>query len=132
MLLAHEHQHNETMLQLLQMVDGYEPREPRSLARGPLPTDPEMVAIEPASTRSALPRGFAYDNERPRHAVELAAFEIDRAPVTNGAYIEFMEETGAEPPHVLGARRRRGVGTDGHGGPRPDRPGPSRHPRLLA
>ena len=25
MLLAHEHQHNETMLQLLQMVDGYEP-----------------------------------------------------------------------------------------------------------
>jgi iron(II)-dependent oxidoreductase len=42
--------------------------------------------------------GFAYDNERPRHTVELAAFEIDRAPVTNAAYIEFMEETGAEPP----------------------------------
>ena len=25
MLIAHEQQHNETMLQLLQMVDGYEP-----------------------------------------------------------------------------------------------------------
>jgi iron(II)-dependent oxidoreductase len=43
-------------------------------------------------------RGFAYDNERPRHAVALAAFEIDRTPVANGAYITFMEETGAEPP----------------------------------
>ena len=42
--------------------------------------------------------GFAYDNERPRHAVELDAFEIDRTPVTNAAYIEFLEETDAEPP----------------------------------
>ncbi|MEX2448028.1 MAG: SUMF1/EgtB/PvdO family nonheme iron enzyme, partial [Solirubrobacterales bacterium] len=43
-------------------------------------------------------RGFAYDNERPRHTVELAPFEIDRFPVTNGAYAEFLEQTGAEPP----------------------------------
>ena len=27
MILAHEHQHNETMLQLLQMVESYEPVE---------------------------------------------------------------------------------------------------------
>jgi iron(II)-dependent oxidoreductase len=46
----------------------------------------------------ASDRGFAYDNERPRHTVELDAFEIDREPVTNGAYIAYMEETGAEPP----------------------------------
>ena len=43
-------------------------------------------------------RGFAYDNERPRHAVELAAFEIDRTPVTNAAYMRYMGETGAEAP----------------------------------
>jgi iron(II)-dependent oxidoreductase len=42
--------------------------------------------------------GFAYDNERPRHGVQLAPFEIDRTPVTNGAYIAYMEATGAEPP----------------------------------
>ena len=42
--------------------------------------------------------GFAYDNERPRHAVELAAFAIDRTPVANATYIRFMGETGAEPP----------------------------------
>ena len=38
--------------------------------------------------------GFAYDNERPRHEVDLPAFEIDRAPVTNGAYAEFVEDGG--------------------------------------
>jgi iron(II)-dependent oxidoreductase len=42
--------------------------------------------------------GFAYDNERPRHKVELAPFEIDRTPVSNAAYIAYMEATGAKPP----------------------------------
>jgi iron(II)-dependent oxidoreductase len=42
--------------------------------------------------------GFAYDNERPQHTVELEPFLIDRAPVTNGAFISFMEEMGSEPP----------------------------------
>jgi iron(II)-dependent oxidoreductase len=106
MLLAHELQHNETMLQLLQLVDGYElPPQieaERSSSRIPgtsAPEEVEMVAIAAGEYEiGAPPRGFAYDNERPRHAVELAAFEIDRTPVTNGAYISFMEETGAEPP----------------------------------
>ena len=42
MLLAHEHQHNETMLQLLQMVDGYEPVEhdPEPAAEPVKPTPP--------------------------------------------------------------------------------------------
>jgi formylglycine-generating enzyme required for sulfatase activity len=31
--------------------------------------------------------GFAYDNERPQHVVEVPSFEIDRTPVTNGAYL---------------------------------------------
>jgi iron(II)-dependent oxidoreductase len=42
--------------------------------------------------------GFAYDNERSRHTVELAAFEIDAYPTTNGEYAAYLEETGAEPP----------------------------------
>jgi gamma-glutamyl hercynylcysteine S-oxide synthase len=28
----------------------------------------------------------------------MAPFEIDRTPVSNGAYLRYMEETGAEPP----------------------------------
>jgi iron(II)-dependent oxidoreductase len=100
MLLAHELQHNETMLQLLQLVDG---SEPAGLDLGPVAVPAalghEMVTIAGGEHDiGALDRGFAYDNERSRHTVELAPFEIDRTPVTNAAYIRFVEETGAEPP----------------------------------
>ena len=101
MLLAHEQQHNETMLQLLQMVDGYEPLREGAPApsAAPPPGPGGRSRSRGASTRSAPPpTGFAYDNERPRHTVELAPFEIDRTPVTNAAYIAYMEATGAEPP----------------------------------
>jgi iron(II)-dependent oxidoreductase len=100
MLLAHELQHDETMLQLLQLVDGYEPVRPEfEPGADPVPDEPEMVRVEGGEREIGAPaRGFAYDNERPRHAIELAAFEIDRTPVSNGAYIEFMEDTGAEAP----------------------------------
>ncbi|HKP86374.1 MAG TPA: SUMF1/EgtB/PvdO family nonheme iron enzyme, partial [Blastocatellia bacterium] len=37
---------------------------------------------------------FAYDNERPAHVVEVADFRIDRYPVTNAAYAEFIEAGG--------------------------------------
>ena len=88
------------MLQLLQMVDGYEsPLVDAALIPDAVAEGPEMVAIAGGEYEIGAPeRGFAYDNERRRHTVELAAFEIDRTPVGNGAYIEFMEETGAEPP----------------------------------
>jgi iron(II)-dependent oxidoreductase len=113
MLIAHEQQHNETMLQLLQMVDGYElPGELRTpgsaghfspgqasgqLARR-LEYPPVREMPRAAYEIGAPDRGFAYDNERPRHVVDLDAFEIDRTPVTNGAYIAYMEATAAEPP----------------------------------
>jgi iron(II)-dependent oxidoreductase len=99
MLLAHELQHNETMLQLLQLVDGY---ELAGLDLGPAAltsSGPEMVTVQGGEHEIGAPaRGFAYDNERNRHAVELDPFEIDRTPVSNAAYIQFVEETGAEPP----------------------------------
>jgi gamma-glutamyl hercynylcysteine S-oxide synthase len=101
MLLAHEQQHNETMLQLLQMVNGYEPLSKGDLGpvAPPAPSGPEMVAIEAGKYEIGAPdTGFAYDNERPRHMVQLEAFEIDRRPVTNEAYLAFVEESGAEPP----------------------------------
>jgi len=104
MLLAHEHQHNETMLQLLQLVDGYPlPRRYAEVVAGVAaelaPDGPEMVGVEAGRYEIGAPgRGFAYDNERRRHALELPAFEIDRAPVTNAAFLAFVEDTGAEPP----------------------------------
>jgi iron(II)-dependent oxidoreductase len=100
LLLAHELQHNETMLQLLQMVEGYESElVDEALAVDPVADGPETVAITAGEYEIGAPeRGFAYDNERQRHTVELDAFEIDRTPVSNGAYVEFMEDTGAEAP----------------------------------
>jgi gamma-glutamyl hercynylcysteine S-oxide synthase len=100
MLLAHEHQHNETMLQLLQMVESYEPAEvDRSVAAEPAADGPEMVRVEGGPHEIGAPDvGFAYDNERPRHRVELESFWIDRTPVTNAAYMQFLGETGADPP----------------------------------
>jgi iron(II)-dependent oxidoreductase len=100
MLLAHELQHNETMLQLLQLVDGYESKlVDAALAAEPVAAGPETIGIPAGEYEIGAPeRGFAYDNERERHRVELAAFEIDRTPVGNGAYAEFMEATGAEAP----------------------------------
>src|SRR4029077_6851410 len=112
MLIAHEQQHNETMLQLLQMVDGYKaPGErlgssadvsefsgPNGLINSDTP-GPETISVPAGSYEIGAPAtGFAYDNERPRHSVELTPFEIDRPPVTNDAYIAYMEETEAEPP----------------------------------
>jgi iron(II)-dependent oxidoreductase len=106
MLLAHELQHNETMLQLLQLVDGYElppriasERTSSRVAATSATSAVEMVAVAAGEYAIGAPaRGFAYDNERPRHTVALDAFEIDRTPVSNGAYVSYMEATGAEPP----------------------------------
>jgi gamma-glutamyl hercynylcysteine S-oxide synthase len=106
MLLAHELQHNETMLQLLQLVPGYELPDQvaserassRTAGRSDSSGD-EVISFEPGTYEiGAGPRGFAYDNERPRHMVELDAFEIDRTPVSNGAYVSYMEDAGAGPP----------------------------------
>jgi iron(II)-dependent oxidoreductase len=100
MLLAHEHQHNETMLQLLQMVEAYEPAEFDSgPASEPISDGPEMVRVEGGPYEiGASDVGFAYDNERPRHRIELQPFWIDRTPVANADYMTYLEETGAEPP----------------------------------
>jgi iron(II)-dependent oxidoreductase len=100
MLIAHEHQHGETILQLLQMVERYEPVsiDPGPAAE-PAGDGPEMVLVEGGEHEvGAAEAGFAYDNERPGHAVELEPFWIDRTPVTNARYAQFVEETGAQPP----------------------------------
>ena len=100
MLLAHEHQHNETILQLLQMVESYEPVVvDEGPGREPVADGPEMVEVAGgAHAIGAGAEGFAYDNERPRHEVELEPFMIDRTPVTNGAYAEFLADADGEPP----------------------------------
>lgn len=46
--------------------------------------------------------GFAYDNEEPRHKVFLNSFRLSSRLVTNGEYLEFMEDGGyGEPKYWL-------------------------------
>ncbi len=110
MLIAHERQHNETMLQLLQMVDGYPcPGRDPGPAGEPAVLGPEMVTVAGGTYEiGADAEGFAYDNERPRHPVELDSFTIDRTPVSNDDFARFVAECGAEPPLYWAA--------DGEGG----------------
>lgn len=90
MVVQHEHQHVETMLQTIQLSgllhEGGGP--------APCPSGGEVV-LEAGSFRlGTSEEAWAYDNERPAHEVELPAFAIDTAPVTNARYLEFVEEGG--------------------------------------
>jgi len=93
MLLQHEHQHNETMLQTLQLAEPGVYAPPRTRPSGAAGAGSVAVAARPAQI-GFEGDGFAYDNERPRHRVELDAYRIDRAPVTNARFLEFVEDGG--------------------------------------
>lgn len=104
MVLQHEYQHNETMLQTLQLKRGdrYRPPERRPLPEPPVadrPGEGAMVRFPggPVEIGTDDPT-TAYDNERPRHQVELAPFFIDVAPVTEEAYRRFVAAGGYEDP----------------------------------
>ncbi|WP_214417179.1 ergothioneine biosynthesis protein EgtB [Sphaerisporangium fuscum] len=98
LVLQHEHQHAETMLATLQLAgrpglvgDGdLPPGRPGDAGEVLVPAGPFRVGT------GACP--WAYDNERPAHRVRLPAFWIDRFPVTNGAYLAFMEDGGYADP----------------------------------
>ena len=98
LVVRHEHQHTETMLQTLRLADaGVCSPEREPLPSGTAPAAGDTVRIEAGPfPLGAGPDGFAYDNERPRHEVDVGAFEIDRTPVTNGAYLRFVEDGGYE------------------------------------
>jgi gamma-glutamyl hercynylcysteine S-oxide synthase len=105
MVLRHEQQHTETILQTLQLMTSGEYLPPR---QWDVP-DAEALAPEMALVAAgpfqmgAGPTGFAYDNERPRHTRDVNAFRIDRAPVSNGAFLEFIDEGGYERPELWSA-----------------------------
>lgn len=106
LVIRHEQQHGETMLQTMELARLPAPAD--ALAP-PLPTDGpapgagglELVAIAGGRvTIGALPltggSGFSYDNERPRHHVELPPFRIGRTAITNATFLTFVEGGGYE------------------------------------
>jgi iron(II)-dependent oxidoreductase len=98
MVAQHEHQHDETMLATLQLRDRpYPVPTPEPAARKP-PCDFEVFVPAGTFSMGESAEAWAYDNERPAHDVDVAAFWIDTTPVTNGAYLEFVEEGGYDDP----------------------------------
>jgi iron(II)-dependent oxidoreductase len=98
MILQHEYQHNETMLQTLQLMggEGYRPSPSVELPAGN-PPSVEMVHVPGgAFVMGADDRKRALDNERGAHEVEVPGFYLDATPVTNRAYLEFVEDGGYE------------------------------------
>jgi gamma-glutamyl hercynylcysteine S-oxide synthase len=99
LVIRHEQQHCETMLQTLALarLPGY---TLSTAPPAPIPTSPHVSGLEmvtvPAGEVSigAGAEGFAYDNERPQHMQPVPSFRIGRAPVSNADYLEFVMRGG--------------------------------------
>ncbi len=98
MILSHEHQHDETMLQALNLRTGV----PVLGGGAALPVGRPGLA----GTSVLVPGGefvlgvdaadepFALDNERPAHVVDVPAFRMGRVPVTNAEWRDFIDDGG--------------------------------------
>ena len=101
MVAQHEYQHNETILQTLQLKTGapYDPAlrndPPHGVAASVHAAVGAMIRVPAGEYLIGTDdRSAAYDNERPCHRVRLPSFWIDRAPVTNADYLAFVEGGG--------------------------------------
>jgi iron(II)-dependent oxidoreductase len=104
-ILEHELMHQETLLYMLhalpyEMKVGLTREPPLTLALSPEGRG-DWVRVPAGRATLGLPRGaqFGWDNEFPEHVVDVPEFTIDVHNVTNGAYLEYMNATGAAAPH---------------------------------
>lgn len=105
--LQHECQHQETIIELLQLL---QKREALNSGRwGVMPLGPEFAhrfadrAVGVTDEMIPLPGGrvvigsndrHGYDNERCEHIVELHPFHLDRSPVTSSQWMDFLRADG--------------------------------------
>ena len=96
MVAQHERQHQETILQTLQLKTGAPYAAPRAWSvPNASRTIGGMVRFPGGRVRVGTDdRTESYDNERPAHEVQLRPFDIDVTAVTNEAFAEFVEQGG--------------------------------------
>jgi len=106
--MHHEQQHQELLITDIKHVLAQNPLYPvfRSSRDGAL-RRPEAAARRPyqfldfEQTVAEIGhdgRGFAYDNEGPRHQALVPAFSLATRPITNSDYIAFVEDKGYSRP----------------------------------
>jgi ergothioneine biosynthesis protein EgtB len=99
----HEQQHQELLLTDVKHALGGQPLEPAY--RDDLPRRDgdagAMVFHEVAGGEREIGRagpGFAFDNETPSHRVLVGDFRLASRPVTNGEFLDFIEDGGYAAP----------------------------------
>ncbi len=99
LVVQNELQSHESMLEALQcrMNGEYPVTDGTSPDRAPGGPD-EIELPGGVFTLGAMYEPWAYDNELEPHEVDLPPFRIDRSPVTNGEFAEFIEARGYRSP----------------------------------
>jgi ergothioneine biosynthesis protein EgtB len=105
----HEQQHQELLITDIKHLFAQNPLHPVFRPGRDSALRPQDVAARPRpyqfidfeQTTAEIGhngRGFAYDNEGPRHQALVPAFALASRPVTNGEYIAFVEDNGYQRP----------------------------------
>jgi iron(II)-dependent oxidoreductase len=108
LVISHENQHDETMLQALNLRSG----APLLDTGSPLPVGRPDVAgtsvFVPAGEFvlgvDAVSEPHSLDNERPAHVVDVPGFRIGRVPVTNREWQQFIADGGYEQSRLWSDR----------------------------
>ena len=103
--LHHEQQHQELALMDLKhafsrnpLLPAYAPRGQRPLAAG---RAPGWIDVDGGVVRVGhTGEGFAFDNESPRHSVVVERFALADRLVTNGEWLEFIDDGGYRDPTI--------------------------------
>ncbi len=104
--LQHEQQHQELVVMDIKHVLAENPLRPAYqglVERSPNPTVRAARRVEVAGGLVEVGhggRGFAFDNEGPRHEVFLEPFQLDDRLVTAGEWRAFMADGGYERPEL--------------------------------
>lgn len=103
----HEQQHQELILTDILHLFSRNRLEP---AYVPEASEIQRIETKPRSDWFEVPEGlyevghaaagFAFDNEQPRHKVYLPAYRLATRLVTNGEFIEFIEDGGYQRPDL--------------------------------
>ena len=102
MVVSHENQHDETMLQALSLRAGAPLLDRGAALPAGRPDTAGTSVLVPAGEFvlgvDAVTEPFSLDNERPAHVVDVPAFRIGRVPVTNGEWRRFIDDGGYREP----------------------------------